>query len=1252
MKPKDMYKTRITSRSALLASALVLATAAPSAMAITSNWLNNGTTPNGNWGDAVNWSAGIPTSAGDVANFNLNYSTNNKVVSLAGTSRTVGALTFGDPGSAYWTVTINGTGGGSLIFDNLGSPATITKAAANNNVLDQITAPVVLNSSLVIDTAAVGDVANQGGNSIQVTGVVSGSGGVTKNGTGAIYFTVANTYTGGTTLNAGKFHVSNNAGFGTGPITMNGGEIVPRAANRNLGNALVVQADFTAGVVGINNQLNFSGATNLNGGTRTITVNDTTVANDVVLSGVVSNGGLTKAGAGTLLVSNANTYTGPTTVTAGTLTVSNAQPFDTSSGVTVNGSGARFLIAANSLSTNILPPVTLTQGTVEGPGIINSLTVADAVANTVIPGNGLGAFTTVNSLTFQGAATLNIRANGPYAEQFILSQSLTTTTPASVVVNMTNTAGSWTSGSDYTVIDYETYTSVGNASHFVLGTMPGLNPTQTATLVNTGSEIVVRVTGETLKWTGNQSSDWTTAAVGGSRNWSQQSNPAEFTNGSAVSFDDGATRTDVNLASNVTPSITIIEAAFTDYVIGSTNGSGIQGGSLTKSLAGKLTLSTPNTYTGATTINGGILEVTGAGSIASSSTITNDAQLILNLDGASNVYANPIAGANAGTITKSGTGNLTLSGANTFTGGLVLDAGSLNLNSAGALGGGTTGIFTIHGGTTLDNTSAADVVLTSSKRQTWGGDFTFTGTHSLDMGSGEVTANGLGTDRIVAVNGSTLTVGELKSPAHGITKTGSGTLVLTSVGSFGAASVVNGTLAVNGGTVQMNRPGATEAESGDLTVGGLTGTGTIVNGASHARTLVVNTAGTNTNTFSGTLANGGSASLWLAKQGTGTLILNSANTHNGTTRVETGIMVLQNGGALGGSTYTNRTRTGALHIEGGITIPNNLILSNDGTGTGAIGYAVSNVSGNNVISGNISLLDGGGHTIIRSMADSLSITGNVTNGFNVLRNLILGGTSTAANSVSGVISNGVGANTITAVEKIDAGTWTLSGDNTYTGSTTVTAGTLSITKPVLSDTSAVVIGATGAVLNLTHTSTDQVGSLTINGQVKANGVYDSSTDPGFITGTGKIRVGPPPAGNGYTAWASSYPFTVGVNDGPEQDADGDGISNVLEYVLGGIPVGPGSNDLSILPKQTLDANDLILTFRRSDASEADAVVKVQFSTTLGSWTDFATLGPVSAGGVTITEDSPSADFDTVVVRIPRTNAVGQKLFGRVVATKP
>jgi hypothetical protein len=141
----------------------------------------------------------------------------------------------------------------------------------------------------------------------------------------------------------------------------------------------------------------------------------------------------------------------------------------------------------------------------------------------------------------------------------------------------------------------------------------------------------------------------------------------------------------------------------------------------------------------------------------------------------------------------------------------------------------------------------------------------------------------------------------------------------------------------------------------------------------------------------------------------------------------------------------------------------------------------------------------------------------------------------------------------------------------------------------------------------------------------------------------------------YLAWAGdpANGLTAGVNDGPTQDPDHDGISNLMEYVLGGMPAGAGAADLSILPKQTLDATNLVLTFRRSDLSEADTAVVVQWSTDLATWLDFATIGAADAlPAVDVTEDLPSAALDTVVVAIPRAgHEAGGKLYGRVKATK-
>ena len=66
-----------------------------------------------------------------------------------------------------------------------------------------------------------------------------------------------------------------------------------------------------------------------------------------------------------------------------------------------------------------------------------------------------------------------------------------------------------------------------------------------------------------------------------------------------------------------------------------------------------------------------------------------------------------------------------LSGNNSFSGGVTLSTGTLDINNAGALG---TGTFTIDAGTTIDNTSGAAITLSTNNAQIWNGSFTFTGT--------------------------------------------------------------------------------------------------------------------------------------------------------------------------------------------------------------------------------------------------------------------------------------------------------------------------------------------------------------------------------------------------------------------------------------------------------------------------------------------------------------------------------------------
>ncbi len=139
--------------------------------------------------------------------------------------------------------------------------------------------------------------------------------------------------------------------------------------------------------------------------------------------------------------------------------------------------------------------------------------------------------------------------------------------------------------------------------------------------------------------------------------------------------------------------------------------------------------------------------------------------------------------------------------AGTYTTGFTLNNGALNFASAGsanAFNGFAAGkFFTIAGGT-IDNTSGSPMVLSvGNGAYTLSGDFNFTGSSSLDFGPAGVTLTG---NRIITVNGSTLTLGAMTGPGFSLTKAGAGTLALSGANTYtGTTTVTNGsTLALTG----------------------------------------------------------------------------------------------------------------------------------------------------------------------------------------------------------------------------------------------------------------------------------------------------------------------------------------------------------------------------------------------------------------------------------------------------------------------
>ncbi|MEI6647342.1 MAG: autotransporter-associated beta strand repeat-containing protein, partial [bacterium] len=129
-----------------------------------------------------------------------------------------------------------------------------------------------------------------------------------------------------------------------------------------------------------------------------------------------------------------------------------------------------------------------------------------------------------------------------------------------------------------------------------------------------------------------------------------------------------------------------------------------------------------------------------------------------------------------------------LAGSNTFSGGVTLNSGGVEVNNAASLG---TGTFTINNGTTFNNIGPSTVALTNAS--VWNGSITYIGS------SANITMNGpiaLGTNVALAVNGYTVTVnGNITGPGS-LTKAGTGVFTLGGTNSFSGDFVWSGPLNV------------------------------------------------------------------------------------------------------------------------------------------------------------------------------------------------------------------------------------------------------------------------------------------------------------------------------------------------------------------------------------------------------------------------------------------------------------------------
>ncbi|CDX29442.1 Outer membrane autotransporter barrel domain (modular protein) [Mesorhizobium sp. ORS 3359] len=838
------------------------------------------------------------------------------------------------------------------------------------------------------------------------TGVISGTGGVTiAAGTQVMNTGCGNTYTGVTTITS-TLSVSCLANGGS-PSDIG----MSSSASSNL-------------VFGGSGQLVYTGASvaidrgmTLAGGNFIQVTNAGTVLQigGTIVDGVTPDA-LIKTGAGTLVLSGTNTYTGDTTARNGTLRAGSTSAFGTAGGLVI-GSGATADLAGFNTSVRYLGD----DSGNPGPG---TLALGGA---TLTISNGLNA-------TYSGAIT---GAGG---------------------LNKSGAAG--------------TETLTGCNSSYTGPTTLGAGTLQVTCLANGGSNSSIGAStssaanlvlnGGTLQYIGTGGSTDRLFSLGPSATSALDASGTgaiAFTNTGAVAFTTPNTSQTVTLTGSNTGNNSLA-AQLTN------NGSGTT--SLTKSGTGTWILkNSGSTYTGVTNIAGGVLGV---------DKLTNGGQAS-SIGQSSSAASNLIIGSGS-TLRYTGAGDttdrlFTLSTGTSFiessgTGAIVFsNTGSAAYTGSGArtlaLGGINTGLNTM-GGTIVDG-PGGQTTLAKNDSGTWvlTGNNTFTGNTvinggNLMIGNGGTSGNAGSGNVIITDASSTLsfnrsdtfnftgTINPDPQAALGtIAQIGTGTTILTATNKVGAARVDAGTLQVNG---SLTSAAGITVNAGTLqNIGG---------GSSITTPTITMNAGSTLNVGGGTVqAAGGTQTLFTG--GTGGATINI-----------TGGALLGNGTLGGGGNTVNLTagslNTGAAALNLGsgndtfvlsglATISGAGVDGGGGTDTLQVNVPVSRTLDGTQIAGFESLNKQGSGTLLLTGNHNYSGGVTITTGTLEIGNGVTAGTlttPTVANSgvlafnMSSDYTFGATVSGTGRVNKLGAGTTTLTGNNSYAGPTSIIGGALLI----------------------------------------------------------------------------------------------------------------------------------------------------------------------------------------------------------------
>lgn len=177
--------------------------------------------------------------------------------------------------------------------------------------------------------------------------------------------------------------------------------------------------------------------------------------------------------------------------------------------------------------------------------------------------------------------------------------------------------------------------------------------------------------------------------------------------------------------------------------------------------------------------------------------------------------------------------------------------------------------------------------------------------------------------------------------------------------------------------------------------------------------------------------------------------------------------------------------------------------------------------------------------------------------------------------------------------------------------------------------------SSGWISSPSWSNTGLASGTTHHYRVKARGAINNETDWSATASATTPQADP------YAAWSGGAAFG--------SDANGDGVTNGIAWVLGTTDVHMPARQLLPVIDHTTEPDYLIFTYRRkADAhSDANTTIKVEYGSDLVGWTEAAAGEHVI---ITTTADV-APGIDSVKVKIHRSLATGEKLFARLHARK-